>query len=163
VRDTVDLSYAQSYSIVNYLIQAYGQPKMTEFLIALRDGASTDEALLKTYGFNTDGLETEWRKAVGAPVLNASAQPTAQPSPTFVPTIVPVSGAPLAVQTTPTPVPTSSFNPPPTDSPVVSPGGPPLWLSLTLLGFCCLFLLIIGVIVLGLIVRAQNRKGGNHA
>jgi hypothetical protein len=36
--------------------------------------------------------------------------------------------------------------------------GPPLSLTLILLGFCCIILLIIGVIVLGVVVRKQNQK-----
>jgi ABC-type transport system involved in multi-copper enzyme maturation permease subunit len=35
---------------------------------------------------------------------------------------------------------------------------PPLSLTLILLGFCCLTLLVIGVIALGLFVRNQNQK-----
>jgi hypothetical protein len=31
-----------------------------------------------------------------------------------------------------------------------------------LLALCCGFLLLIGVVVVGLIVRSQNRKGGNN-
>ena len=37
-------------------------------------------------------------------------------------------------------------------------GTPPLSLTLFLIGFCILFLLLIGVIVLGIIVRRENRK-----
>jgi hypothetical protein len=79
-----------------------------------------------------------------------------------VPTIVPISGAPIADQATPTAVPTSSINPQPTQEPF-SRSGPPIALTLALLGFCCLFLLIIGVVALGIFIRAQNRKGGNNA
>jgi hypothetical protein len=153
------LSYSQSYSIVKFLIETHGQDKMTALLTSLRDGMTIDDALTQTYGFNVDGLEDAWRAGIGATTRSASAEPTAQPIPTFVPTIVPVSGAPLANQiATPTPVPTSSAGEPPTAS-----GGPPLALTLILLGFCCLFLLIIGVIALGLFIRTQNRKGGNNA
>jgi hypothetical protein len=31
-----------------------------------------------------------------------------------------------------------------------------------LLGMCCIFLLLIGVVVLGFVVRRQNREAGNH-
>lgn len=154
------LSYSQSFSIVKFLVENYGQAEMTDLLEALRDGAAIDDALETTYGFNVDGLEDEWRKAIQAQPRSASAQPTSQPTPTFVPTIVPISGAPVVNQVgTPTPIPTSSLGEPINDDPV---NRPPLWLTLTLLGFCCLFLLIIGVIVLGFVVRTQNKKGGNN-
>jgi len=34
--DKANLSYSQSYSIVNFLIETYGQEKLTELLTALR-------------------------------------------------------------------------------------------------------------------------------
>jgi hypothetical protein len=160
VPDKAYLSYSQSYSIVKFLVETHGQQKMNALLTSLRDGITIDEALLQTYGFNVDGLEDEWRKAIQAQPRFVSAQPTAQPTPTFVPTIVPISGAPIVSQTTPTPIPTSSFSQQPTQ-PVIS-SGPPIALTLALLGVCCLFLLIIGVAALGFFIRAQNRKGGNN-
>jgi len=160
VPDKAYLSYSQSYSIVKFLIETYGQDKMTALLTSLRDGVTVDDALLQTYGFNVEGLEDQWRQAIGAQPRHVSAQPTAQPTPTYVPTIVPVSGAPLANQITPTPIPTSSSGQP-TDVPP-SPGGPPLSLTLALLGFCCILLLIFGVVGLGLFVRSQNSKRGNN-
>ncbi len=34
--------------------------------------------------------------------------------------------------------------------------GPPIWMTLSLLGFCCVLTLILGVFVLGFVVRGQN-------
>jgi len=160
VADKAYLSYSQSYSVTKFLIETYGQAKMTSLLIALRDGLTIDEALIQTYGFNIDGLEDAWRGAIGAQPRPVPAQPTAQPTPTFVPTIVPVSGVPLSVQATPNAIPTSSFVSQPTATPV--PNRPPIGLTLILLALCCVFLLLIGVIVVGVFVRSQNRKGGNN-
>jgi hypothetical protein len=153
------LSYSESYSVVKFMIETYGQNKMTSLLTLLRDGNTIDAALQQVYGFNTDGLESEWRKAIGAQPGTVSAQPTTQPTPTFVPTIVPISGGSFIQQATPTPLPTSS-NGQTTETPVSS--GPPLWLTLTILGLCCVVMLIIGVVVLGFIVRSQNNKGANN-
>ena len=162
VSDKADLSYAESYSLVNYLIQTHGQEKMTSLLSAFRDGATTDEALMQTYGFNIDGLEDQWRTAVRAQPRADSAQPTVIPSPTFVPTIVPISGGPVPAQATVTPVPTSTINE--QSTPVTSPTrtGPPLALSLILLAICCAMLLVIGVFVLAIIVSRQNAKGDKN-
>ncbi len=160
VADKAYLSYSQSYSIAKFLIETQGQDKMTSLLVALRDGLTIDEALVKTYGFDVDGLEEEWRASIGAQPRSVSTQPTVQPTATFVPTIVPVGGSPLLAQITSTPVPTSSFGGQPTETPGRT--GPPLALTLILLGMCCVFLILIGVIVLGLVVRSQNRKGGNN-
>ncbi len=160
VPDKAYLSYSQSYSIVKFLIETYGQDKMTALLTSLRDGFTIDEALIQNYSFDVEGLEDEWRAAIGAQPRIISAQPTAQPTPTHVPTIVPISGNQFTgIQSTP--IPTSSFN---TQSTPEGPArtGPPLSLTLTLLGFCCLFLLVIGVIVLGFIVRRGNQNAGGQ-
>ena len=156
------LSYSQSYSIVKFLIETYGQDKMTNLLTSLRDGATIDNALINTYGFDVEGLDDAWRKGIGAAPRSVSAEPTAQPTPTYVPTIVPISGAPLVNQiTTPTAIPTSSFNQTPTTEPSTTRNLPPLWLTAFLLGSCCIFILLIGIIILGFVVRRNNRKGGN--
>jgi hypothetical protein len=164
VADKAYLSYSQSYSITKYLIETHGQEKMTSLLLSLRDGLTIDEALLQTYGFNTEGLEAAWREAIGAQPLSVSpeGQPTAQPTPTFVPTIVPMGGAASALQVTSTPVPTSSFSTEPAEAPSTTRTGPPLALTMMLLGMCCIFLVLIGIVVLGFVVRKQNRKEGNH-
>jgi hypothetical protein len=158
VSDKAFLSYSQSYSIVKFLIEAYSQDKMNALLTTLRDGTAIDDALVKVYGFDVDGLEDAWRGAIGAGPRPASAKPTALATPTFVPTIVPVSGALLAVTPTPYAVPTSALDG--GTSPLSS--GPPLSLTIALLGFCCLLLLIFGVIILGFVVRSQNVKRGKN-
>ena len=147
------LSYAESDSLVNYLLQTYGQPKMTALLMSLRDGNTIDEGLTTTYGFNVDGLEDAWRKSIGA-APRTTAQPTAVTSPTIVPTIVPVSGAPLAI----TPTPFNFSTPAPSNTPTGN--GPPLSLTLFLLGLCCVLLLLFGVIGIAVMAAMQNRKGG---
>lgn len=154
------LSYSQSYSIVKYLIDTYGQDKMNSLLITLRDGTTIDDALMKIYGFDVEGLEEAWRGAIGAAPKAASAQPTAQPTPTFIPTYVPYAGAPLAVTTTPYTVPTSSTNDESYQSPTSS--GPPIALTLMLLAVCCVVLLLFGVLALGAYLAYQKRKGDNN-
>ena len=161
VSDKAYLSYSQSYSITKFLIETYGQEKMTSLLVGLREGNAIDDALMQTYGFNIDGLEGAWRQAIGASPPPVSPHETAQPTPTFVPTIIPISVLPLASQVTPTAIPTSTFDEPPTPE-TATRTAPPLWLTLTLLGFCCIFLFLIGVVVLGFVVRNQNRPGGKN-
>lgn len=161
VSDKAYLSYSQSYSITKFLIETYGQEKMTSLLIGLRNGLAIEEALTQTYGFHIDGLEDAWRQDIGAQPRPVSAQPTAQSTPTWVPTIAPISVLPLAAQITPTTIPTSTFGDQPTsEAPVRT--APPLWLTLTLLGFCCIFFFLIAVVVLGFVVRNQNRPGGKN-
>jgi hypothetical protein len=55
------LSYAQSYSLVEFLISSYGRGKMLELLNTFRQGSSYDGALESVYGFDMDGLDSLWR------------------------------------------------------------------------------------------------------
>jgi len=59
--DEAVLSYAQSYSLVEFLISNYGQSKMLELLNTFKEGSGYDEALEKVYGFDMDGLDSSWR------------------------------------------------------------------------------------------------------
>jgi hypothetical protein len=58
------LSYAESYSIVEFLITNYGRDKMLELLSTFRQGSSYDGALAKVYGFDMGGLDRLWRDYV---------------------------------------------------------------------------------------------------
>jgi len=55
------LSYAQSYSLVEFLIDNYGQEKMLQLLNTFKRGIDYDTALEKVYGFDMDGLDALWR------------------------------------------------------------------------------------------------------
>jgi len=58
------LAYAQSYSLVEFLIGSYGQSKMLELLNTFREGSGYDAALEKVYGFDMDGLDALWREQI---------------------------------------------------------------------------------------------------
>jgi len=73
------LSYAQSYSLVEFLISNYGRDKMLELLNIFRQGSTYDGALEQVYGFDMDGLNALWRDYVTAPAPpteEAGLQPT---------------------------------------------------------------------------------------
>jgi hypothetical protein len=59
--DKANLSYAESVSIVAYLINQYGSTKMNQLLDTFQQGSSYDGALQTIYGFNMDGLFTQWK------------------------------------------------------------------------------------------------------
>ncbi|MBI2857533.1 MAG: peptidase MA domain-containing protein [Chloroflexi bacterium] len=61
------LAYAESYSVVEYLINTYGQDKLTQLLGVFREGSTYDDALRKVYGFDMDGLNREWVAMISAP------------------------------------------------------------------------------------------------
>jgi hypothetical protein len=58
------LSYAESYSLVEYLITSYGQGKMLELLNTFRNGSGYDAALEGVYGFDMDELDSLWQEYV---------------------------------------------------------------------------------------------------
>jgi hypothetical protein len=62
------LSYAESFSAVDFLVETYGGESMLELLDAFREGNSYDGALRKVYGFNTEGLDSLWRRSLLSPV-----------------------------------------------------------------------------------------------
>lgn len=92
--DRADLSYSQSYYMVNYLIEKHGREKINKLLNTLAEGKTVDDALNEVYGFDLNGFEKEWRKAVGVPEQNA-APDTEKPAvqPTEIPTMQPITGA----------------------------------------------------------------------
>jgi hypothetical protein len=65
----------------------------------------------------------------------------------------PVPQDQLVLQATPASVPTST-----PEATVSTQTGPPLSLTLILLGMCCVFVLVIGVVVLGFIARNPKKK-----
>ncbi len=54
------LAYAQSYSLVDLLINNYGQSNMLELLNTFREGSGYDQALQKVYGLDMDDLNDLW-------------------------------------------------------------------------------------------------------
>ena len=65
------LAYAQSYSLVEFLISNFGQDRMYELLGTFKQGSSYDGALTSVYGFDMDGLDGLWRDYIAQP-----AEPT---------------------------------------------------------------------------------------
>ncbi len=71
------LSYAESRSIVEFLVTEYGRSKMLELLDTFRQGSSYDAALVKVYDFDRDGLNILWRDYLN----KAEPQPVAGVNP----------------------------------------------------------------------------------
>lgn len=104
------LAYSQSYSLVNFLLEAYGPQRMQDLLLALAQAEGYDAALEQVYGFNADGLEVAWRQAINAPPRQIPPTPTPI-SAASIPTIVPLNGA----QSVPTELPPGAPAPVPTE------------------------------------------------
>ncbi|MCL4467071.1 MAG: peptidase MA family metallohydrolase [Chloroflexi bacterium] len=74
------LSYAQSQSLVAFLIGQFGRERVQRLLAIFKDGATADEALQGAFGFDSDGLEVAWRAAIGAPPAPPLDQAAAEPA-----------------------------------------------------------------------------------
>ncbi len=76
------ISYAESYSLVEYLLDNYGRGKILALLNLFKQGSTYDEALIKVYGFDIDGLDSRWRGTLVAPTVVASE--ARQPYPALI-------------------------------------------------------------------------------
>jgi hypothetical protein len=85
------LAYAQSGSIISYVVNTYGPEKFAQFIAGLRTD-NVDGALQKAFGVNQLQLENAWRQSLNLPPVAAAAGGQSQ-EPDAVPTIRPF-GAP---------------------------------------------------------------------
>ena len=106
-RDGAALAYAESRSLVAFLIEEYGPVQMNALLGAFQRNATIDRALTEVYGFDTDGLEQRWRAEVGLP--EQAPRPAADVEP--LPTIPPLGGQLPRPEATPVPEPASTPTP----------------------------------------------------
>ncbi len=72
--EIASLSYAQSYSLVEYLLDNYGPEKMLDLLAIFKQGSTYDEALIEVYGFDIDGLDARWRATLTTPIVPAQRE-----------------------------------------------------------------------------------------
>ncbi len=112
-----ELAYGESWSVVDFIFRHYGRDKMAQLLQAFKTGGAYDDIFKQVLGVDTDGLEVEWRKDVGAKPRAISTRSAAQPTafPTFglstegspVPQPATTAGA-VAAQATRAPQPTAA-------------------------------------------------------
>jgi hypothetical protein len=141
-RQRAGLAYAQSFSLVDYLVQTYGRAQMNALLDEFQAGYRADSALENTFGFDTDGLEISWREFVGAQEHTYLAEQDAV-QPTTIPTYAPYASAPLSV----TPPPEQET---PADQEIESPSLSPIQIAALVGGGIAIAVLFVG---LGLSLR----------
>lgn len=71
ISGNVFLFYGEAWSLVDFLVEQYGQAKFAAYFRAVDGGAGDAGALEQVYGFNQDGLENAWRASVGLPPREA--------------------------------------------------------------------------------------------
>lgn len=87
------LAYAQSYSLVAFLVEEYGPEKMIALLDQFREGSTEDQALQRVYGFDRDGLDAAWRRSIGAAESQAAGPAEGKATPTPYPTFAPLGAS----------------------------------------------------------------------
>ena len=60
----IGLFYAQSSSLVNYMMDEYGTERMAGLLAAINEGDPIQRALPRAYGLSLEELESEWKTQV---------------------------------------------------------------------------------------------------
>ncbi len=89
--DVVSLFYSESGSIINFMVNQYGDDKFAQFIKALSSD-TTDGALHTVYGVDQLGLENAWRQSVGLPQVTLSGSSGSNPQ--EIPTLVPFGSNP---------------------------------------------------------------------
>nr|HID13587.1 hypothetical protein [Anaerolineae bacterium] len=133
--DAIHLWYAEAYSLVSFIADAYGEQKLGEVILTLADNHPMEETLQLTLGMDLVEFEMAWREWLGYPV---DALPTPlMPAPVTI-TPIPLPTAPRgrpAATVTPAPVtPTppageEGDEPTPTSPPVSAPPSFPCCVS----------------------------------
>lgn len=83
------LAYAQSHSLVEFLVKSRSRDSMRAFLQAFRDGLAYEEALKGVYGLDVEGLDRAWREYLAAPTPTPAPATAPTPAPTLQPRPVP--------------------------------------------------------------------------
>jgi hypothetical protein len=85
----VSLFYGQSWSIISFLVDNYGEEKFAQLFATFKGGSTVDKAFQQVYGFDQDGLENAWRENVGLPARASTGQ---QGQTTPLPQLTPFAG-----------------------------------------------------------------------
>ena len=162
------LGYAESVSLVTFLVDQYGKDKLLRLLDQWKAGEPQDKALMTVYSLDRDGLEAAWRKSIGAQPMKPVAA-SVKATPTLYPTLVPLAGAPLAAtEIIPTPAYLSapagaSTQPSAAPAAGAQPGVANSGLNLTLLAGIVCGALIVLLALAGVVIWLARRSRANPA
>ncbi|MFZ5915875.1 MAG: peptidase MA family metallohydrolase [Chloroflexota bacterium] len=118
------LAYAQSNSVIEYILKVYGNQTMAQLLEVFAVGAHQDDGFMQVLGIDVDGLEDEWRAYIGAPPREGATRATPLPSPTPLAGLASPSATPsTTVAPTPQPAAAATATVAPTPTPVTESGG----------------------------------------
>jgi hypothetical protein len=81
---SADKAYAESFSVVSFIITKFGADKLRQLFNLFKGGTTADAAFQQVLSVDTDGLENLWRQSVGLQAKNYPQEAT--PTPGGVPT-----------------------------------------------------------------------------
>ena len=126
-------NYGLGHAVVSYMIDTYGEAKMSELFATLRTSHGFEKAVEDAYGLTVPELDNQWRQSVGLAPLDLATPPlpplqvlpTRRPTPTSAPppaqTDAVAAAPPTVVPPAATPAgqvePTYTPRPSPTDVP----------------------------------------------
>jgi len=157
--EKADLSYSQSYKMVEFLIQQFGKEKLLDLLVALRSGGELNESLVSVYGMDMQQFENNFRSQLGLPASDTRKR-SATDTPTVVPTIPPISGFQPAATLIPSTINLEPQATAPANSPVGRQTSPELKTVLGIAAVCACTGITIAIILI-LVIARKKRKPAN--
>jgi hypothetical protein len=98
--DLALLSYAESSSIIDFILQRYGKEGLARLVSVFSEGETSDGAIQRALGVSLDDLEAEWRATLPAaertPVPGATPQSRSTPTTGSVETVVRILASGMA-------------------------------------------------------------------
>ncbi len=67
--EDIIIAYGQGKSVVNFMVERWGEEKISEIFVALRQTSDIDAALLRVYGLDQYGMDSAWRQSLGLEAL----------------------------------------------------------------------------------------------
>lgn len=154
--DRALLSYAQSHSVVAYMIETYGNEKMAELVATFQQAVPVEAAIPQVLGVSVDELDAAWRATLPPPDVSVDQEggPAVAPADRF-------AGAPVLPDGGSTPA-APAVPERPADTPAGEPAAPqqpgtaeaerfspsvPLIFQVAIAAIICVGLLLTGVVV----------------
>jgi hypothetical protein len=74
------LSYAESLSAVEFILDRYGPETVPTLLRAFKEGHTTDEATRQAFGLSLEEFEIEWKEYLAQEYLGSASEPVTVPA-----------------------------------------------------------------------------------
>ena len=68
------IAYGQGKSVVNFMVRKWGEDRISELFDVVRQTQDIDAALMRVYGVDQHGMDTEWRLSLGLEPLPSPSE-----------------------------------------------------------------------------------------